>query len=193
MKKLLAGVLTLAMCCAMATPVFAEGTVIVPDKDGNPDPDKGNTAVSFNVGPTYEITIPDTVKLEKVENDGVVTYEKNMTITASAGVRLKEKQTIQVTMDSDFALTTDADAEYSLPYTVKVGNSQDAIESGDVVATFTTKTDEQTSTLSFSAGNPTYAGEYKDTVTFNIALYEETTIEGETDPGWGGGSGTVDF
>ncbi len=192
MKKLLTGVLALTMCCAMSAPVFAEDTVIVPGQDGNPNPDKGSTAVSFNVGPTYEITIPDTVELEKVEANGAITYEKNMTITASAGVRLEENQTIQVTMDSDFALTTDADAEYSLPYTVKVGNSQDAIESGDVVATFTTNTSEQTSTLSFAAGNPTYAGKYKDTVTFNIALYENVTTGIVIDPGWDDG-GTVNF
>lgn len=188
MKKLLTGALALIMCCTMALPAFAD-TVIVPDKNGNPTPGKGATDVSFNVDPTYTITIPGTVELEKVEQDGAVTYEKDMDVTASAGVRLKEGQTIQVTIDSDFTLEVGTGTTYILPYTVTVGQEQIANE--DVVATFGTSNIEQTSTLHFAAGNPTYAGEYEDTVTFNIRVSTPFTVT----PGgeWGGDSGTVGF
>ena len=95
-----------------------------------------------------------------------------MDIVASKGVRLKEGQDIQVTMNSDFTLETDAaPATYSLPYTVTVNQAQIATEG--VVAEFTTSTAEQTSTLHFAADNPTYAGEYIDTVTFTISIVSE--------------------
>ena len=186
MKKLLTGALVLAMFLTMAVPVFAEDTVI----NQNSTDKKGETAVSFNVDPTYTIIIPGTVELEEVNANGTVTYEKDMDITASAGMRLEEGYGIQVTMDSDFVLETgDTTATYTLPYTVTVGESTDAIANEGVVAEFTTSTAAQTSTLHFAAGNPTYAGEYTDTVTFNIRVSAPVTVT----PGGDWGSGTVGF
>ncbi|MCD8398459.1 MAG: hypothetical protein LUD12_15005, partial [Lachnospiraceae bacterium] len=107
---------------------------------------------------------------------GDETYTKDMTITASAGVRLDEGDTIVVTMSSDsyesgsFNLTADGADTYKLAYTVKVGDSTTAISDGGTVATFTTSTVEQTSELHFAAGDPDYAGGYSDTVTFTIAV-----------------------
>ena len=168
MKNLLTGALALMMCCAMAVSVFAEDTMI----DQNTTDKKGETEVSFNVEPTYTITIPGAVELEEINTDGTTTYEKDMDIVASKGVRLKEGQDIQVTMNSDFTLETDAaTATYSLPYTVTVNQAQIANEG--VVAEFTTSTAEQTGTLHFAADNPIYAGEYIDTVTFTISIVSE--------------------
>lgn len=169
MKKLLTVVLTLAMMLSLSVTAFAADTVVGPDGSGNPDPATGNTAVSFEVAPTYTVTIPATVELVKTGTD-TITYEKAMDITAAAGVRLLEGQSIQVTLASDFTLKTEASATYQLPYTVKVGTSTTAINTGDVVATFGTSREAQTSTLHFAANNPTYAGDYSDTVTFTISV-----------------------
>ena len=61
MKNLLTGALALMMCCAMAVSVFAEDTMI----DQNTTDKKGETEVSFNVEPTYTITIPGAVELKR--------------------------------------------------------------------------------------------------------------------------------
>lgn len=164
MKK----IITLALAAIMA--LSATATAFAADSTVNQDSQNqnANTAVTFTVSPTYTVTIPAEVVLEKTGTE-TVTYEKDLTITASAGVRLLEGKKIQVTMDSDFELATDASAAYKLPYTVKVGN-QEITAVNNEVAEFTTSTDAQTSVLRFAAGNPTYAGDYKDTVTFNIAI-----------------------
>lgn len=167
MKKLLSAILTLSLALSLSATAFAADKTVTPIKN-KPKPISGGTSVTFNVDPTYTVTIPETVELDMVENNGVVTYEKDADITADAGVRLHEREEIKVTLDSDFELKTNEDAAYTLPYTVTVG--QYSITSGDEVARFGTSLDEQTSRLHFAAENPQYAGEYKDTVVFNICI-----------------------
>lgn len=164
MKKLLAVVLALTMALSLSATAFAA------DINQDADPKTGNTNVSFSVDPTYMVTIPETVVLDKVDN-GSVTYEQTADVTADAGVRLLEDEKIKVTLASDFELKTSDAAAYALPYTVTVDGAE--IADGDVVATFDTSLTEQTSTLKFAAADPEFAGEYKDTVTFTIAVVSE--------------------
>ena len=166
MKKLLSMPLALTLVLTASTSVFAA------DINQNSSSQKADTAVTFKVDPAYTVTIPTDVTLDqKTGTDGTITYEKDLTVSAS-NVRLLEGKKVQVTLDSSFKLTTgEQGAKYELPYTVKVGTSGSAITSGDVVADFTTlDSDKWSSTLHFAAENPTYAGDYKDTVTFNIAV-----------------------
>ena len=166
MKKILSMPLALTLVLAASTSVFAA------DINQNSTQQKADTTVTFKVDPAYTVTIPANVTLDqKTGTDGTITYEKDLTVSAS-DVRLLEGKKVQVTLDSSFKLTTGAQgAQYELPYTVKVGTSGSAITNGDVVADFTTlDSDKWSSTLHFAAENPTYAGDYKDTVTFNIAV-----------------------
>lgn len=166
MKKLLSMPLALTLVLTASTSVFAA------DINQDSTPKTANTTVKFNVDPAYTVTIPADVTLDrKTGTDGTITYEKDLTVSAS-DVRLLEGKKVQVTLESSFKLTTSAQgAKYELPYTVKVGTSGSAITSGDVVADFTTlDSDKWSSTLHFAAENPTYAGDYKDIVTFNIAV-----------------------
>ena len=167
MKKLLTIMLALVM--VLSLPVTALAADITQDSD----PKTGNTTVTFNVDPTYTVTIPATVELEKkTAADETVTYEKDLTVSAE-NVRLLEGKQIQVTLTSDFTLTNDTQnggAATNLSYTVTVGDSATPIVTDGVVATFGTSTTEQTSVLHFAAANPTYAGDYSDTVTFTIAV-----------------------
>ena len=154
MKKLFALILTVAMLMSLSVTAFAANTT------------GGSTEVSFNVDPTYTITIPATVELQKVEDNGTVTYENDYTIEAVAGVRLKKNEYIEVTVASDFEMTTEQGA--TLDYTITKGGN--AVATGGVVAEFETDKNAQSTTIHIAANDPDYAGEYKDTVTFTVAV-----------------------
>ena len=154
MKKLFALILTVVMIATMSVTAFAANTT------------GGSTEVSFNVDPTYTVTIPATVELQKVDTDGVITYENDYTLTAEAGVRLKKGEYIEVTVDSDFIMTTTEGA--TLDYTITA--SGNAVINDGVVAEFDTDKNTQSTTIHIAAADPDYAGEYKDTVTFTVAV-----------------------
>ena len=154
MKKLFALILTVCLLATMSTTAFAANTT------------GGSTQVSFHVDPTYTITIPATVELNKVEDNGVVTYENDYTLTASAGVRLKKGEYIEVTVASDFTMTTTEGA--TLAYAITAGGN--AVANNGVVANFNTDKAAQTTTIHIAANDPDYAGEYKDTVTFTLEV-----------------------
>ena len=153
MKKLFALILAVVMIATISTTAFAANRPV------------GETEVSFNVDPTYTVTIPATVELNKVEDNGVVTYENDYTLTAQAGVRLKKGEYIEVTVASDFEMTTQEGA--TLAYTITKG---DAALVDSIVAEFDTDKAEQTATIHVAANDPDYAGEYKDTVTFTLEV-----------------------
>lgn len=164
MKKLLTFVLAVGMALSLSVTAFAAGTSI---NQGSTN-QTGNTNVTFNVDPSYTVTIPATVNLARDADTG--NYKQDATITAT-DVRLEEGKTVKVTLAGGFKLTTGANgATYMLPYTVTVGDNVTAITTGDTVATFNTSIAEQTSVLHFVATNPTYAGDYRDTLTFTISV-----------------------
>ena len=153
MKKLFALILAVVMIATMSTTAFAANTT------------GGSTKISFNVDPTYTITIPPTVELQKVEDDGTVTYENDYTIGANAGVRLKKNQYIEVTVASDYVMETPQGA--TLAYTI----TKDAAALVDsIVAEFDTDKAAQTSVIHIAANDPDFAGEYTDTVTFTLEV-----------------------
>ena len=154
MKKLFAIILAVALMATMSVTAFAANRPV------------GETEVSFNVDPTYTVTIPATVELNKVDTEGVVTYENDYTIEAVAGVRLKKNECIEVTVASDFEMTTTEGA--TLAYAITKGGN--AVGTGGVVATFGTDKAAQSTTIHIAANDPDYAGVYKDTVTFTVAV-----------------------
>lgn len=158
MKKLLTIMLALVMVLSLSVTAFAAEI-----DEGSADP-TGSTNVTFQVDPTYTVTIPATVTLVKDSETG--NYKQDATITAT-DVRLEEGKVIVVTLSGDFTLTA---GTTDLPYTVTVGEDTTAVANGAVVATFVTSTEAQSVTLHFAADNPTYAGSYSDTVTFTIAV-----------------------
>ena len=154
MKKLFALILAVVMIATMSTTAFAANTT------------GGETEVSFKVDPTYTVTIPATVELERQEDNGTVTYENDYTIEAVAGVRLKKNEYIEVTVASDFEMTTTEGA--TLAYTITAEDA--AVATGGVVAEFETDKAAQSTTIHIAANDPDYAGVYKDTVTFTVAV-----------------------
>lgn len=160
MKKLFALILAVVMIATMSVTAFA--SEIGPGANAS----QGSTEVSFNVDPTYTVTIPATVELDKVDTDGVVTYENDYTLTAQAGVRLKKGEYIEVTVASDFKMTTTEGA--TLEYGITANDT--AVANDGIVAEFDTDKSQQTATIHIAANDPDYAGEYKDTVTFTVAV-----------------------
>ena len=160
MKKLFALILPVFLLATMSVTVFA--AEIGPRANAS----QGSTEVSFKVDPTYIVTIPATVTLNKVEDNGTVTYENDYTLTAQAGVRLKKGEYIEVTVASDFEMTTTEGA--TLAYTITAEDA--AVANNGVVATFGTDKNAQSTTIHIAANDPDYAGEYKDTVTFTVAV-----------------------
>ena len=160
MKKVFAMILTAALVMGLAVTAFAAeiGT--------ETNASQGSTEVSFNVDPTYTVTIPATVELQKIEDNGTVTYENDYTLTAEAGVRLKKGEYIEVTVASNFKMTTTEGA--TLDYTITAEGT--AVATGGVVAEFATDKNTQSTTIHIAANDPDYAGEYKDTVTFTVAV-----------------------
>ena len=154
MKKLFALILAVALMATMSVTAFAANTT------------GGSTEVSFNVDPAYTITIPATVELNKVEDNGTVTYENDYTLTAQAGVRLKKGEYIEIAVLSDFEMTTQEGA--ILAYAITAGGND--VANNGVVAEFATDKAEQTATIHIAANDPDFAGEYKDTVTFTLTV-----------------------
>ena len=153
MKKLFALILAIALMASLTVTAFAANT------------EGGSTEVSFNVDPTYTVTIPATVELQKKVADGTVTYENDYTLTAEAGVRLKKGEYVQVTVASDYNMSTAEGA--NLEYTITWNN---AALVNSIVAEFGTDKNLQTSVIHIAANDPDFAGEYKDTVTFTLEV-----------------------
>ena len=162
MKKLFALILAVVMIATMSVTAFA--AEIGPEANAS----QGSPEVSFNVDPTYTVTIPATVELKKVDTEGVITYENDYTLTAEAGVRLKKNEYIEVTVASDFIMTTTEGA--TLEYGITANDT--AVANDGIVAEFDTNKSQQTTTIHIAANDPDYAGDYSDTVTFTVS-YED--------------------
>ena len=164
MKRLLAIILAAAMIATCSVTAFAA------EVNQDTTPPTGTTNVTMSVAPSYTVTIPESVVLNE-QQDG--TYSNDAVITAT-NIRLNNNKIVTVTMDSDFLLEN-AQGAAALPYTLTINDAEKA--SGDTVATFSTNADltfvQQSDTLQFTAEVPTYAGDYSDTVTFNIAITDE--------------------
>ena len=180
MKKLLCFTLSAVLAAALAVPAFADTSVpptSAPQTNVTQDStdQKAETTVQFTITPAYTVTIPGTVELTKKTDaeTNKITYEEDFNITA-ADVRLNEGKTLRISLVSNYKLASGAT---TLAYTVtaKQGTADaKPVDSKDpVCADFETKTGEQKVTLHFAANNPPYAGDYSDTVMFNLAVYPQ--------------------
>ena len=173
MKKLLCFTLSAVLAAALAVPAFAD-TSVPPTSAPQTNVTQSST-VQFTITPAYTVTIPGTVELTKKTDADTktITYEKDFNITA-ADVRLNEGKTLRISLASDYMLES---GTTKLAYTVtaKQGTADaKPVDSKDpVCADFETKTGEQKVTLHFAANNPPYAGDYSDTVMFNLAVFPQ--------------------
>ena len=146
MKKLLAIILAALMIAACSVTAFAADT----------------TTVTYEVQPTYTVSIPAAVTL----SDADVTAD----ITASDVVIENGSQiTVKLTAASNTASGSTFNAkngDSTVTYTI---TGDEAIAVGDTVATFTA---DGSKTLTFSAADKsatTKSGEHTETLTFTIS------------------------
>lgn len=174
MKKALALAAALTLALTLPTAAFAA--------ELGPGQMSGTADVTLDVSEMFYVTIPSEINLTK-QQDG--SYAANETVSIT-NAKLDRDGEVKVTLISDFLLTDSNNSDNTWQYTVTVGDN--TIQSGDTVATFTS-TKKENATLLFAASNPTYAGKYTDTVTFNIAYTADVTV-GHIDVGeWGEGGG----
>lgn len=155
MKKLL----TLALVGAMLT---ATGiTAFAVDYPGGTQ----DTEITTSVAPTFTVSIPadTTVAFNALSTDfGSVTLDS---------ARLAPNKAVQVTVTSDYDLNNSTDSEAVIPYSLKAGD--DTVDA-DYAATFTTAGEKVDLTIDITqaAWDAAAAGDYSDTVTFNIAYVD---------------------
>ena len=151
MKKVLALILFVVMMMTLSVTAFAA------------EPNKELT-VTYEVSPTYTVTIPATFDANK---DATITVDANPVITY--GTQIKVAVTGSANYDSEnnqFRLKN-TENQY-IGYTLSSGD--DAIALNDVVLTQNAgATTAAAVTISFTPEAATYAGTYSDTITFTIS------------------------
>lgn len=125
--------------------------------------DTRNAVISTEIAPAYIVTVPASIKVpfnQEKTDFGAITLTK---------AQLEPNKCVKVTMQCDNLLDNKADAEKTIPYTIYEGKAN---ATGNVFATASylsagEKTD-LTIGITQEDWNKAYAGEYEDTVTFQI-------------------------
>lgn len=157
MKKIITLALVSAMALSVSATVFA--TDITPETSSWID-----TEVTYNVDPTYTVTIPDTVTL------GTSADVSASNVVVAKGSKVVVKLT--GTSGTNNAFTVKNTEGEELAYTVKNGTKN--VNVGDTVLTVNPESATTGSaTLDFNAPDANsikYSGTYSGTVTFTVSV-----------------------
>ncbi|MGN0115711.1 MAG: hypothetical protein ACI396_10325 [Acutalibacteraceae bacterium] len=123
------------------------------------EPKTNNAVITTSIAPTYTVTIPASVT---VAFNAQTTDFGSVEVSAA---QLDPDKCVKVSLKSDGELKNEADKTKVIPYTVKSGNSV------YTSATYLKSGDKDDLTINISANdwNKAYAGDYKDTVVFEVA------------------------
>lgn len=169
MKKTLALILAIVMMAAISIPAFAEDVVLKQDTTDETGVITSSEAeVTYGVSQTYTVTLPSAV-------DFGTTLAATATVSA-ADVVIAGNQQLVVSLVSDFTMSCTNCADVA--YTVKVGDAENAIASGDDVLVVAASTvagtpASESATLNFATLGTSQAGNYSDTITFNVAIEDK--------------------
>ena len=166
-KKAVSVLLTAALCCAAATPVFAADTQITQDSD----PKTAETELTYSVETDYVVVIPRSVDLDR--SIEISSTKANTEPGKAVKVRISNGLT-----DGNVTLNRKDDASgYSITAKAKLNDSDAAVTADTVIASFADvqETTQGTvgGTLTFGDpvspdSNPIKAGSYSGTLTFTI-------------------------
>ena len=159
MKKLAVLLLALVMATSLSVAAFAADNTI--SYDENKESQTSGLSVTYNVAPTFTVVIPASVTLGNSvtvsAEDVVVEYGNAVTVTLSGTSE----------SDGSFKLRTDEGAVIS--YAVTKGGVDVTV--GDTVLSAIPTSAETSAELTFvEPASYTYAGIYKGTITFTIAV-----------------------
>ena len=98
MKKLISGISALLTAAMLIAPTSAFATEVLPDINGNPTPASAGFEVTYDVDPSYTVTIPAGVD--------ITTGDKTASITLNEGALLAEGAKIEVVLDKGAYTTT---------------------------------------------------------------------------------------
>ena len=167
-RRLISAVMVLAMISTFAPMSAFADTTIVPDPDNmpNPKPSSAGFEVTYDVDPSYTVTIPAGVD--------ITTGDVTASITLNEGALLEEGNKISVVLQNgantasgnSFTAKT-ASGNSSASYQINGGN----VGVGSVVASL--DKDTLSADLTFSRTTdiaPTYAGTHSEVLTFNVSV-----------------------
>lgn len=153
MKKLLAALLTITLFASVSVTAFAA------EINQDSDPKTTDAVITTSITPTYTVTIPASVN---VAFNAESTDFGSIKVTAA---QIDPDKCIKVALTSDGELNNTVDSTKVIPYTVKAGDtvftSATYLKTGD-------KTD-LTINITEDDWNKAYAGDYTDTVTFEVS------------------------
>ena len=159
-RRFISGLSALAIM-TMPFTAFAETTI---DQD-TPDPKQGEAVITTEIAPTYIVTIPadTTVAFNALSTDfGKVELTQ---------ARLDPGKVVRVHLASDYKLKNKADESKTIPYDIvstdDVGTSG-SLKNFDAQLEFESDACPLTIKITQDDWNAAYAGEYSDTVTFNV-------------------------
>jgi hypothetical protein len=159
MKKLFAMLLAITVMATMSVTAFATDNTV--NYNGGENPQTSGMNVTYNVSPTFSVTIPANVAL----GNSVTVSAADVVVEYGKAVNVKLSGTSET--DNSFVLRTEQGAELS--YTVKKGEA--AVRVGDTILSVIPGSDETTAELTFlEPASYTYAGNYTGSVTFTIAV-----------------------
>lgn len=164
MKKILTFALVAAMLTATGMTAFAAPIT-------QETSDNGNTTVTYQVDPTYTITIPDQVELSKTDTVEKEITAEDLLLPHGQKVVVKLSAASNTASGGTFhAKNGDSDATY----TITANNK--AIALGDEVASFTENGSQPFTFSQADMTNVIFSGKHTETLTFTVSLAD---AEGE--------------
>ncbi len=160
MKKLINGLSALAIL-AMPVTAFAEPTTI----NETSDPQSANAVITTEIAPSYIVTIPADTKVAFNDLD---TDFGTIDLTQA---RLDPGKAVRVHLGSDYELKNKADESKIIPYdivTTDAVGTTGSLKNFDAQLEFEGDACPLTIKITQDDWNAAAAGEYSDTVTFNV-------------------------
>ena len=159
MKKLISGLSALAIM-AMPLTAFADTTI----DETTPEPKQAEAVITTEIAPSYIVTIPSDTKVtfNTVNTDfGTVELTK---------AQLDPGKVVKVSLTNDNKMENKADESKTLAYSIFEGKGEDVTDKAFVSAEYTAVGDKTDLTINITEDdwNAAFAGEYSDTVTFNV-------------------------
>ena len=167
-RRFIAGLSAMTMAAAMAMSVSATEVKPIGGNPYNADPNNAapEATVTYNVDPSYTVTIPTKVTLSD-END-----VKLENAVAASDVRLEKGDKIVVSLDKDNTFEV-KNGDETITYAVYKGTTTDAankLAAESVVAEFSENGSETLTFAKINKDDVKYAGTYTGTLTFGISV-----------------------